>query len=76
MSYYSERMQSLHVTEESNRYDATDIDGRPIDFRFFQETDNGDIAINYIGPDGVIEVYETDNRKTRAFSRIRLREPK
>ena len=76
MSYYSERMQSLHVTEESNRYDATDIDGRPIDFRFFQETDNGDIAINYIGPDGVIEVYETDNRKMRAFSRIRLREPK
>ena len=69
-------MQSLHVTEESNRYDATDIDGRPIDFRFFQETDNGDIAINYIGPDGVIEVYETDNRKMRAFSRIRLREPK
>ena len=76
MSYYSERMQSLQVTEESNRYDATDIDGRPIDFRFFQETDNGDIAINYIGPDGAIEVYETDNRKTRAFSRIRLREPK
>lgn len=53
-----------------------DIDGHCINFKFFTETDKGDISINYIGLDGVVEVYETENRKIRSFSRTRFQVPK
>lgn len=76
MSYLEDRLKTLHITDKINTWKAQDIDGHSIDFRFFTETNKGDISINYIGPDGVVEVYETENRKLRAFSRTRLKNPK
>ena len=76
MSYLEDRLKTLHITEKSNSYKATDIDGHGINFKFFTETDKGDISINYIGLDGVVEVYETENRKIRSFSRTRFQVPK
>lgn len=76
MSYLEDRLKTLHITDKMNSYKAADIDGHGINFKFFTETDKGDISINYIGLDGVVEVYETDNRKIRAFSRTRFQNPK
>lgn len=76
MSYIEDRLKILHITDKINTYKATDIDGHSINFKFFTETDKGDISINYIGLDGVVEVYETENRKTRNFSRTRFQVPK
>ena len=76
MSYLEDRLKTLHITEKSNSYKATDIDGHGINFKFFTETDKGDISINYIGLDGVVEVYEPENRKIRSFSRTRFQVPK
>lgn len=76
MSYIEDRLKILHITDKINTYKATDIDGHSINFKFFTETDKGDISINYIGLDGVVEVYETENRKTRSFSRTRFQNPK
>lgn len=72
MSYIEDRLKILHITDKINTYKATDIDGHSINFKFFTETDKGDISINYIGLDGVVEVYETENRKIRSFSRTRF----
>lgn len=76
MSYIEDRLKILHITDKINTYKATDIDGHGINFKFFTETDKGDISINYIGLDGVVEVYETENRKIRSFSRTRFQVPK
>ncbi|MBQ3594161.1 MAG: DUF3854 domain-containing protein [Bacteroidales bacterium] len=76
MSYIEDRLKILHITDKINTYKATDIDGHSINFKFFTETDKGDISINYIGLDGVVEVYETENRKIRSFSRTRFQVPK
>ena len=76
MSYFEDRLKTLQITEKANSYKAVDIDGHGINFKFFTETDKGDISINYIGLDGVVEVYETENRKIRSFSRTRLQNPK
>ncbi len=76
MSYFEDRLKTLQITDKTNSYKAFDIDGHGINFKFFTETDKGDISINYIGLDGVVEVYETENRKIRSFSRTRLQNPK
>ena len=76
MSYIEDRLKILHITDKINTYKAMDIDGHCINFKFFTETDKGDISINYIGLDGVVEVYETENRKIRSFSRTRFQVPK
>lgn len=76
MSYLEDRLKTLHITDKMNSWKATDIDSRSINFKFFTETDKGDISINYLGLDGVVEVYETENRKIRNFSRTRLQNPK
>ena len=76
MSYLEDRLKTLHITDKANSWKAQDIDGHGINFRFFTETDKGDISINYIGLDGVVEVYETENRKIRSFSRTRFQNPK
>jgi len=84
MSYCSERLKALHITEEINTWKATDHEGHTRDFKFFtpftkfnaEGIERDDISVNYIAPDGVVEQYETDNRKIRDFARIRLKEPK
>ena len=76
MSYFEDRLKQLHITDKNNVYKTRDAEGRSINFHFFTETDKGDISINYIGIDGNVEEYETENRKIRRFSRIRLQNPK
>ena len=76
MSYFEDRLKTLNITDKTNSYKAFDIDSHGVNFKFFTETDKGDISINYIGLDGVVEVYETENRKIRSFSRTRLQNPK
>lgn len=76
MSYFEDRLKQLHITDKNNVYKTRDAEGRSINFHFFTETDKGDISINYIGIDGAVEEYETENRKIRRFSRIRLQNPK
>lgn len=77
MSYYKERLKALHITEKNNSYSASQ-EGRPINFKFFTETDKGDISINYIGLTGEVETYTTGSGGTRIkyFSRIRYATPK
>lgn len=76
MSYFEDRLKQLHITDKNNVYKTRDAEGRSINFHFFTETDKGDISINYISIDGAVEEYETENRKIRRFSRIRLQTPK
>lgn len=84
MNYCEQRLKALNITKELNTWKAHDHEGHARDFRFFtpykkQHPDGeerDDISINYIAPDGVVEQYETDNRKIRDFARIRLKEPK
>lgn len=76
MSYFEDRLKQLHITDKNNVYKTRDAEGRSINFHFFTETEKGDISINYIGIDGAVEEYETENRKIRRFSRIRLQNPK
>lgn len=76
MSYFEDRLKQLHITDKNNVYKTRDAEGRSINFHFFTETDKGDISINYISIDGAVEEYETENRKIRRFSRIRLQNPK
>lgn len=76
MSYCSDRLKALKITEKANSYKTSDSEGHTIDFRFFQADDKDNIKINYIAPDGKVIEHETDNRKTRAFFRTRLKEPK
>ena len=76
MSYFEDRLKQLNITDKNNVYKTRDAEGRSINFHFFTETDKGDISINYISIDGAVEEYETENRKIRRFSRIRLQNPK
>lgn len=84
MNYCEQRLKALHITKELNTWKAHDHEGHARDFRFFtpytkmnaDDVERDDISINYIAPDGVVEQYETDNRKIRDFARIRLKEPK
>lgn len=76
MSYCSDRLKALKITEKANSYKTVDMDGHTIDFRFFRADDKDNITIGYIAPDGKVIEYETENRKTRAFERTRLKEPK
>ena len=76
MSYYSERLSAYHITHADNAYKAVAEDGGHfVDFQFFTETENGDIAINYLTPAGEVEYYNHASTQTRRFSRIRYAEP-
>lgn len=78
MSYLSDRLTALHISEEMNSWTVVD-DGHTIHFRFFTEDKNGDIQINYLTPEGYVEEYEnteTNRRGAKPFFRIRLQHPK
>lgn len=77
MSYLKERLKKLNITDKINSYKTHDEEGRTYTFKFFTETDKGDISINYIDLDGYEVTYKPeDSRKLRAFSRIRYQVPK
>ena len=75
MSYLKERLKKLYITEKTNSYKAIGENGvNTMNFKFFTETEKGDIAINYIALDGKVVTYE-DGRKIRAFRRTRYQVP-
>ena len=76
MSYLSDRLAAYHITDKENTFKAqAEEPGRFCDFRFFTETDKGDIEINYLTPDGSVEYYDHGSTQTRRFSRIRKADP-
>lgn len=76
MSYLSDRLAAYHITEADNTFRAeAEEPGRTVSFRFFTETDKGDISINYLTPDGSVEYFNHGRNQTRRFSRIRYARP-
>lgn len=76
MSYLSDRLAAYHITDKENTFKAeSEEPGRFCDFRFFTETDKGDIEINYLTPSGAVEYYTHGNSQTRRFRRIRYAHP-
>jgi hypothetical protein len=76
MSYLSDRLAAYHITDKENTMKVeAEEPGRFCDFRFFTETDKGDIEINYLTPSGAVEYYTHGNSQTRRFSRIRYAHP-
>ena len=76
MSYLQDRLSAYHITEADNTFRAeAEEPGRTVSFRFFTETDQGDIAINYLTPDGAVEYHNHGHSQTRRFSRIRKADP-
>lgn len=78
MSYLQDRLSAYHITEADNTFKAESADN-PGHFiptwKFFTETDKGDISINYLTPDGAVVSYNHGNVQTRDFSRIRKANP-
>ena len=76
MSYIQERLSAYGITDKENTINVeAEEPGRFCDFKFFTETDKGDISINYLTPGGQVEYYNHGNVQTRRFSRIRYAEP-
>lgn len=76
MSYLSDRLAAYHITDKENTMKVeAEEPGRFCDFRFFTETDKGDIEINYLTPSGAVEYYTHGNSQTRRFSRTRYAHP-
>lgn len=77
MSYFNDRLKALHITDKTNSYKATQ-EGHTINFKFFTETKNGDISINYLSLNGEVETYTVGSGGTRLryFSRIRYATPR
>ena len=76
MSYLKERLKKLNITDKLNTYKAVGEDGvHSMNFKFFTETEKGDISINYIAIDGKVVTFLKDGKKLRAFSRTRYQVP-
>lgn len=77
MTYLKERLGQLGITDEINTFRAIGEDGvhSIAGWKFFTETEKGDISINYLSPDGAVEWYNHGNSQTRQFSRIRKASP-
>lgn len=76
MSYLKERLKKLNITDKLNTYKAVGEDGvHGMNFKFFTETEKGDIAINYIAIDGKVVTFLKDGKKLRSFSRTRYQVP-
>lgn len=76
MSYLKERLKKLNITDKLNTYKAVGEDGvHGMNFKFFTETEKGDIAINYIALDGKVVTFLKDGKKLRSFSRTRFQVP-
>lgn len=76
MSYLSDRLAAYHITDKENTFKAeSEEPGRFCNFKFFTETDKGDIEINYLTPSGAVEYYTHGNSQTRRFSRTRYAHP-
>lgn len=78
MSYLSDRLAAYHITDKENTFKAESPDnpGRFIPtWKFFTETDKGDISIGYLSPDGSVVNHPHGNVQTRDFCRIRFAHP-
>lgn len=77
MSYFQDRLNAYHITDKENTFKAeSDEAGRFIStWKFFKETDKGDIEIGYLHPDGSVISYNHGNVQTRDFCRIRYADP-
>ena len=76
MSYLKERLKKLNITDKLNTYKAVGEDGvHGMNFKFFTETEKGDISINYIALDGKVVTFLKDGKKIRSFSRTRFQVP-
>lgn len=81
MSYFSDRLKEYGITDSMNTYKAEFGEGRAISqWKFFTETEKGDIEIGYLDPEGFIYQYHDDSvnqgRDIKAFTRIRHANPK
>lgn len=80
-SYLQERLKALQITDDENRLAEVtmpDDTGTPCpEWRYFTETKDGDIQINYVTPDAQVIMYDNGNKNNplRHFSRIRLQNP-
>ncbi len=77
MTYLSDRLAAYHITDKENTFKAESADpGRFIpSWKFFTETDKGDIQINYLSQNGTVVDYSHGNVQTRDFCRVRYAEP-
>ena len=78
MTYLSDRLAAYHITDKENTFkaEAPDNPGHFIStWKFFTETDKGDIKINYLCQDGTVVDYSHGNVQTRDFCRIRYADP-
>ena len=77
MTYFKERLKKYGIDEETNTFhNAIAENGvNRADFKWFTETKNGDISINYLSPDGCVEWFNHGNSQTRRFVRIRKANP-
>lgn len=81
MSYYTDRLAAYGITEAANTYKAEQGEGRAShNWRFFRETDKGDIEIGYLDPEGFEYTYfdgtVNEGRQIRTFTRTRHADPK
>lgn len=81
MSYYTDRLAAYGITEAANTYKAEQGEGRANpNWRFFRETEKGDIEIGYLDPEGFEYTYfdgtVNEGRQIRTFTRTRHADPK
>ena len=81
MTYLQQRLKALQINDDENHLDGVtmpdDRDTPCPDWRFFTETKDGDIRINYVTPDAQAIMYDNGNKNNpmRYFSRTRYRNP-
>lgn len=71
MSYLDERLTQLGIDEETNKIICEDWELRQQTRHYFTEDKDGNIIIHYYTIRGVIETYETKDRKLKEFTRTR-----
>ena len=81
MSYYTDRLAAYGITEAANTYKAEQGEGRANpNWRFFRETEKGDIEIGYLDPEGFEYTFfdgtVNEGRQIRTFTRTRHADPK
>ncbi|MBO7652837.1 MAG: hypothetical protein J6S84_09050 [Bacteroidales bacterium] len=80
-SYLQERLKALQITDDENRLAGVtmpDDTGTPCpQWRYFTETKDGDIQINYVTPDAQVIMYDNGNKNNplRHFFRKRYQNP-
>lgn len=80
-SYLQERLKALQITDDENRLEGVtmpdDTGTSCPQWRYFTETKDGDIQINYVTPDAQVIMYDNGNKNNplRHFFRKRYQNP-